>query len=100
MGWLSDRRKVAFSVGYSGHGVGPAHLAAKILRDMLLDRDSESRLLPMATKRPVPLPPRPVKGLFLDVSQARFATSDDGKGHRGPMVRLAVRVLSTAESLE
>ncbi|KAB2380488.1 NAD(P)/FAD-dependent oxidoreductase [Actinomadura montaniterrae] len=90
-GRLGRGRRVVYALGYAGHGVGPSHLTAKIARDLLLDRGSELLDLPMAAKRPVPLPPGPLRGLVLNGSQRVLQRADDGDG--GPLTGLALRFL-------
>jgi glycine/D-amino acid oxidase-like deaminating enzyme len=92
-GWLGGRSRIAYSVGYSGHGVGPTHLAAQILRDLLLDRPTELLDLPMVTKKPMLLPPSPIRWAFLGASQRMLQRSDDVGDDRGVLMRLALRAL-------
>lgn len=49
---------VHYGVGYSGHGVGQAHLGGRILSALALDRDGPVRALPMVERRPPRFPPR------------------------------------------
>ena len=76
-GWLGKRQRIAYSVGYAGHGVGPSQLSAKILRDMLLGRRTDLLELPMVTKRPVPLPPVALRWPFLHGAQRFLQRADD-----------------------
>jgi glycine/D-amino acid oxidase-like deaminating enzyme len=92
-GWLGGRDRVAYSVGYSGHGVGPSHLSAKILRDMILGRHSELLDLPMVTKRPVRLPPPALRWPFLAASQRLLQRGDDLGYHADPATRALLRAL-------
>jgi glycine/D-amino acid oxidase-like deaminating enzyme len=93
VGWLGRRQRIAYSVGYAGHGVGPSHLSAKILRDMLLDRPSELTDLPMVTKRPVALPPAPLRWPFLHAAQRFLQRADDLGRDADPATRALLKVL-------
>ena len=92
VGWLGGRDRIAYSVGYAGHGVGPSHLSSKILRDMVLGRPSELRDLPMVTKRPVPLPPVGLRWPVLNAAQRFLQRADD----LGDGARFATRALLKA----
>lgn len=92
-GWLDGHSRIAYSVGYAGHGVGPTHLCGKVLRDLLLGRQSDLLDLPMVTKRPVPLPPDPVRGTVLGASQRILQRCDDAGSDKNPFVRLALKAL-------
>jgi glycine/D-amino acid oxidase-like deaminating enzyme len=58
---LLERGRVAYGHGYTGNGVGPAHLGGQILAAMALDRPSELFSLPIVTERPMRFPPEPVR---------------------------------------
>ena len=92
-GWLGERERIAYSVGYAGHGVGPSHLSSKILRDMLLGRSSALLELPMVTKRPVPLPPVALRWPFLHAAQRFLQRADDLGGGAGLATRALLRAL-------
>ncbi len=91
---LLGRGRVLYALGYAGHGVGPAHLIGKVVRDELLARAPAYEGLPFTTKRPVPLPPEPLRRLFLEGSQRILLRGDNRDGApKGPLERLALKVL-------
>jgi len=81
------------ALGYAGHGVGPTYLAGQIVRDLMLERETALLELPMATVKPVRLPPGPLRRLFLGSSQKLLLRADDNQGRGGPLTRLALRQL-------
>ncbi len=96
VGFTGKSERICYALGYAGHGVGPSYLAAKIVRDMLLGADSDLLGLPMITKRPVPLPPGPLRPLALRATQhvqEFLQRSDDSGSDKSALVRLALRVL-------
>ena len=93
IGWLGTSERVAYALGYAGHGVGPTHLAGKIVRDLMLNRRSELLDLPMVTKRPVRLPPAPLRGWLLDGAERLLLRADDRGSDAGPLVKTALKVL-------
>lgn len=86
-------RRLAYALGYAGHGVGPAHLVGRIVADLLLGSRSELLDLPMVSKRPVPLPPGPLRGGLLKIAERVLLRSDDQGSDASPFARLALRVL-------
>lgn len=91
-GWL-DQGRILYALGYSGHGVGPSALMAKVVRDLLLDRESLLTRLPLVTRRLTPLPPPPLQERVLQLSQRTLQAADDRGAARGPLARIALKFL-------
>jgi glycine/D-amino acid oxidase-like deaminating enzyme len=92
-GFLGRSQRLAYALGYAGHGVGPAHLVGRIVADLLLGSRSELLDLPMVSNRPVPLPPGPLRGGLLKIAERVLLRSDDQGSDASPLARLALRVL-------
>jgi glycine/D-amino acid oxidase-like deaminating enzyme len=92
-GFVGRSERLAYALGYAGHGVGPSHLMGRIVSDMLLGSRSELMDLPMVTKRPVPLPPGPLRAGLLNLSERVLLRADDKGSDARPLVRLALRIL-------
>jgi glycine/D-amino acid oxidase-like deaminating enzyme len=60
MGFVGDERAV-YSLGCIGHGVSASHLNAQVLRDLLLERQSELLECPFLNRRVIPWPPEPLR---------------------------------------
>jgi glycine/D-amino acid oxidase-like deaminating enzyme len=91
--WLRGERWL-YALGYAGHGVGPSYLAGKIVRDLMLNQQTGLTALPMATLRPTPMPPGPLKAALLKTAQRVLMKADDTGGeHGGPLVQLALKIL-------
>ncbi|MDA8380603.1 MAG: FAD-binding oxidoreductase [Actinomycetota bacterium] len=93
VGWLSPTERIAYALGYAGHGVGPSHLVGKIVRDMMLNRQSDLLDLPMVTKKPLPLPPVPLRWPAMELSQRILQHADDVGDDGGFFARVALRAL-------
>ena len=93
IGWLKGER-LLYALGYAGHGVGPSHLAGKMVRDLMLDQKTELTELPMVTLKPRALPPWPLKAAIINTGQRLLMKVDDtgGKGG-GPLAKLALKLL-------
>lgn len=92
VGWL-HRGRVAYALGYSGHGVGPSALVARVAADLLTERDSALLRLPFVTRRPMPMPPGPLRWPLLGGAQRVLQAADDRGGAGGPLERSLVRLL-------
>jgi glycine/D-amino acid oxidase-like deaminating enzyme len=92
VGFLGRSRRLAYALGYAGHGVGPSHLAGRIAGQLLLGSPGELMDLPMVTKRPVPLPPGPLRAGMLRLSERALLHADDA-GAGSPLASLALRML-------
>ncbi len=91
-GWLQPGR-IAYALGYSGHGVGPAALLARVAADLLLERGTDLLQLPFTTRRPLPMPPGPLRWPLLAGATHVLQAADDRGGARGPVGRALIRLL-------
>jgi hypothetical protein len=73
-------------------------LAGVIARDLILERPSAERELPMATVRAFPLPPSPLRGLVLRATQRALQRIDDTGGQSGLLGTIALRFLQGGEA--
>jgi glycine/D-amino acid oxidase-like deaminating enzyme len=60
IGYVGDQRAV-YSLGCIGHGVSASHLNAQVLRDLLLERQSDLLECPFLNRRVIPWPPEPLR---------------------------------------
>jgi glycine/D-amino acid oxidase-like deaminating enzyme len=93
VGFLGRSERICYALGYAGHGVGQSHLVARIVRDLLLGARSDLLELPMLTKRPLDLPPGPLRSVMLNGSQRILQRADDKGSDSGVLLRLALRAL-------
>lgn len=74
---------IHYSVGYTGNGVGPSHLAGRVLSALATEADDPVTDLPMVNRRSVRFPPAPVSSVGAFVVQAAIArkerAEDDGR---------------------
>jgi len=61
MGYLGGDKRVAYSLGCVGHGVAMMNMAGQIMRDLVLEKDSELTELFFVNRRLIPLPPEPLR---------------------------------------
>lgn len=81
---------VHYAVGYTGNGVGPSHLAGRVLSALALDADDPVMDVPMVNHRPPRFPPAPLSSVGAFVVQsaiARKERAEDGGSGAGPLTR-------------
>jgi len=96
VGFLGASERIAYALGYTGHGVGQTKLAASAAADLLLTRDSPLLDLPLVTKAPMPVGPGPLRPVGLSIAswlQERLQKADDEGTDRGPLVKAALKAL-------
>jgi glycine/D-amino acid oxidase-like deaminating enzyme len=75
--------------GYAGEGVAAANLAARTLRDLVLDRDTELTRLPWVGHRARAWEPEPLRWLAVQAVYGAFRTADALESRTGRQSRLA-----------
>jgi hypothetical protein len=77
--------KVAYGLGYTGHGLGSTHLAGKILAHMTLSKPSPLLELDLVKNPPFPYPPEPLRGFAIAQVTAALRRVDEG-GPKSPLL--------------
>ena len=92
-GWLAGGR-VAYGFGYNGHGVAVSHLNGQILRDLLLDRQSDLTELAIVRRKPITFPPGILRDPLVRSSvRALQRCDDEGRPAREPFLLRALNRL-------
>ena len=84
--------RVAYSVGYTGLGVGASRFGARVMLDLLDGHDSEALRLKAVRSRPWPFPPEPVRWAGIELTRRALDKADRNAGRRGPWLRLLDRL--------
>ncbi|HET6878098.1 MAG TPA: FAD-dependent oxidoreductase [Jatrophihabitans sp.] len=84
--------RVAYSVGYTGLGVGASRFGAQVMLDLLDGRASEALRLKAVRSRPLPFPPEPARWAGIELTRRALARADANAGRRGPWLRLLDRL--------
>jgi glycine/D-amino acid oxidase-like deaminating enzyme len=84
--------RVAYSVGYTGLGVGASRFGAQVMLDLLDGRRSEALALKAIGSRPLPFPPEPLRYAGIQLPRRALARADERQGRRGPWLRLLDRM--------
>ena len=84
--------RVAYSLGYTGLGVGATRFGAQVMLDLLAGRRTEALELRAIRSRPVPFPPEPVRYAGIWLTRRELARADRREGRRGPWLSLLDRL--------
>ena len=79
--------RVAYSLGYTGLGVGASRFGAQVALDLLAGEETERTRLEMVRRRPLPFPPEPVRWAGIELTRRAVARADARGGRRGPWLR-------------
>lgn len=92
---------IGASVGYAGHGVAPANLAARTLADLVLGRDSELSVLPLVDHRPPRWEPEPIRWVGVQTMYRLFRLADAREERRrAPSTSLIARAAGRLAGLD
>ncbi|WP_034216054.1 NAD(P)/FAD-dependent oxidoreductase [Actinoplanes subtropicus] len=84
--------KVAYSSGFTGLGVAATRFAGAVMLDLLAGRDTPRTRLRMATKRPLPIPPEPLRYPAVQLIRRAIARADRNGGRDGIILKTANRL--------
>jgi glycine/D-amino acid oxidase-like deaminating enzyme len=79
--------RLAYAAGYTGLGVGATRFGAKVMLDLLAGEPTELTRLEMVRRRPVPVPPEPVRSGVIQLTRWSIAQADRHGGRRNLWLR-------------
>jgi glycine/D-amino acid oxidase-like deaminating enzyme len=74
--------KVAYSLGYTGLGVGASRFGANVMLDLLDNKKTERTELQMVKSKPFPFPPEPLRSPIINFTRWSLKKADENKGKR------------------
>lgn len=86
------RRRLAYTAGYTGLGVGATRFGAQVMLDLLAGTDTERTGLAMVTTKPVPFPPEPLRSAVVQLTRSSLARADRNDGRRDVWLRVLDRL--------
>ncbi len=84
--------RVAYSVGYTGLGVGATRFGAQVMLDLLAGRRTERTALEMVRTKPIPFPPEPIRSPAVAATRWSLDRADNNGGHRNLWLRTLDRL--------
>jgi glycine/D-amino acid oxidase-like deaminating enzyme len=79
--------RVAYSLGFTGLGVGATRFAAEVMLDLLGDSATPLTRLDLVRRRPLPFPPEPLAYLGIQATRWSLAAADRHEGRRNAWLR-------------
>jgi glycine/D-amino acid oxidase-like deaminating enzyme len=79
--------RVAYSLGFTGLGVGATRFAAQVMLDLLGDVPTPLTRLDLVRSRPLPFPPEPLAYLGVQATRWSLAAADRHEGRRNAWLR-------------
>jgi len=86
-GTIGGGARIAYGLGYTGHGIGSTRVAGRILAHLVLDRASPLLELSMVRKKPFPYPPEPLRRAAVGAVTRSLRRVDAG-GRPGLFLRI------------
>jgi glycine/D-amino acid oxidase-like deaminating enzyme len=71
-----DDGRIHYAFGYSGHGVAPAHTAGRVLRDLVLGRDTDDTNICFVDHPQPTFPPEPLTWIGAELSRHLLQRQD------------------------
>lgn len=84
--------RLAYSLGFTGLGVGASRFGANVMLDLLLRERTERTRLQMVRSKPLPFPPEPVRTLGIQVTRRAIDRADREQGRRNLWLRTLDRI--------
>ncbi len=84
--------RVAYSVGYTGLGVGTTRYGAMVMLDLLAGRATERTALAMVRTKPMPFPPEPLRSPAVALTRWSLDRADNREGRRNLWLRTLDRL--------
>ena len=72
--------KTAYTMGYTGLGVGATRFGAQVMLDLLDNKKTERTELEMVRTKPLPFPPEPLRSIGINLSRWSLEQADRNQG--------------------
>jgi glycine/D-amino acid oxidase-like deaminating enzyme len=83
--------RVAYALGYTGLGVGASRFGGRTALDILDGRSTEATRTRLASTKPLPFPPEPLRSAVIELTRNRMAAADRQQGSRGLWLKMLDR---------
>ena len=80
--------RLAWVAGYTGLGVGASRFGARVALDLVDGKATERTELEMVRKKPIPIPPEPLRYAAVQLTRRAIVRSDANDGKRGPLLQI------------
>ena len=83
---------LAYSLGFTGLGVGASRFGAQVMLDLLAGETTERTRLEMVRTKPIPFPPEPIRGIGIGITRRAIDRADRNQGRRNLWLRTLDRI--------
>ena len=83
---------MAYSMGFTGLGVGASRFGAEVMLDVLWGEQTERTQLQMVNTKPIPFPPRPLRDVGIALTRRSINAADENSGRRNLWLRTLDRI--------
>jgi glycine/D-amino acid oxidase-like deaminating enzyme len=80
--------KTAYTMGYTGLGVGSTRFGAQVMLDLLDGKKTERTALEMVRTKPLPFPPEPLRSIGINLSRWSLAQADKHQGRENLWLKI------------
>jgi glycine/D-amino acid oxidase-like deaminating enzyme len=80
--------KTAYSMGYTGLGVGASRFGALVMLDILYGRQTQRTALEMVCTKPTPFPPEPLRSIGINITRWSIDQADRNQGRENLWLRM------------
>jgi glycine/D-amino acid oxidase-like deaminating enzyme len=80
--------KTAYSMGYTGLGVGSTRFGALVMLDLLDGRNTNRTALEFVKTKPLPFPPEPLRSVGIKLSQWSIKQADENQGRENLWLKI------------
>ena len=84
--------RVAYSMGFTGLGVGASRFGAEVMLDVLWGEQTERTQLQMVNTKPIPFPPRPLRDVGIALTRRSINAADENSWRRNLWLRTLDRI--------
>lgn len=84
--------RTAYSLGFTGLGVGASRFGAEVMLDLLSGQPTERTALRMVRTKPLPFPPQPLKSIGIGITRWSLNRADENAGRRNIWLRTLDRI--------
>jgi glycine/D-amino acid oxidase-like deaminating enzyme len=84
--------KTAYTMGYTGLGVGATRFGAQVMLDLLDNKKTERTELEFVRTKPIPFPPEPIRSIGINLSRWSLAQADNNQGKENLWLKLMDKI--------
>lgn len=85
---VAKTRRIAYTAGFTGLGVGSTRFAAEVMLDLLAGERNERTQLEMVRRKPLPFPPEPAAALGINATRWSLDRADHREGRRNLLLKM------------